>query len=446
MWTRLHCPACGAATWSPAAPGAAWCAECGAVVPPRPADVLRTFDAPGQTAALKAKPRSGKTDALIIGGLFAFLGAVIAGAAVAPWGNDEAPRDRLPAKQADAPTPDDTPEKAPGPPAESAVPKPAPPKPTPLKSPADGPVWTAYTDGKAGFRVEFPVFVAGPTTAPLGSGRDGGRVSLAVAGGTTMEVQHEAYALEKTEEELLQLGGVNYRSRAAVTRKDITLGAHPGVEFAAAATLTGQKKAVRSRVVVAGRRLYQISVVTDPDGTVPAAGERFLNSFRLLGEPAAVVEVQRETWRECSSPAGKFTVSMPGRATELQTKLEVGFDVSSRVVDDLGTAFTVQSKPLRGDPRGGWLEADAVVTAAKFAEYVRPVRIDGHPGFDFSAAKTPDGQPKTIRSRVYAVDEHLIQLSVVSDPKLSVSDKAVDRFFASFRPAKSLPMRPGPIP
>ncbi len=427
MWLHSHCPACGAGNWSPAAPAhPERCAECDATLGGRDDGLLPL------AAAIQAKAarRTGKgwQDVLVIAGVLVFLGGVVAGGYVAPWGHDEFPRDRLPAKLAEAPTPDDVRERLPEP---SAVTEPK--KLTPPKGPTDGSVWATHTDDKAGFRVAFPVWPAEPIVDAPAAGRDAGRVRLAVQNGTLLEVQHEAYAGDRTEDELLQWSGVNYRSRLALTRTDFTLGGHPGVEFTAAATLTGQKKTVRSRVVAAGRRVYQISVITDPGEKFPtAAADQFLNSFRLLSAPGAViVHDPLPVWRESWSIAGNYSVAHPGRATELRA----GPEVVSRAVDELGTEFTVRSTayPLPPRTESDLLEEVGVRELAKNARAIRPIKHGTHPGIEFGAAVTPDGRAKMVRSRVFAVGDRILQLSIVADPMTDLPWSTVLQLYGSFQ-------------
>ncbi len=420
MWLHSHCPACGAGNWSPASPAhPERCVECDAPLGDHGDDLAPL------AAAIQAKAarQSGKgwQDLLLIGGLLAFLGLVVAGGYVAPWGHDEFPRDRLPAKLAEAPTPDEPRERAPEPPANAEPMKPGPPK-----GPTDGSVWATHTDDKAGFRVAFPVWPDGPTTAAT-------KIHLAVPHGTVLEVQHESYAGDRTEEELLQWSGVNYRSRLALTRADFTLGGHPGVEFTAAATLTGQKKTVRSRVVAAGRKIYQVSVVTDPgEKCPPTVADQFLNSFRLLSAPGAeVVHDPLPVWRESWSIAGNFSVALPGRATELRA----GPEAVSRAVDELGTEYSVRSIAYPSPPRTerDLLEEVGVRELAKNARAMREIKHGTHPGIEFGAAVTPDGRAKMVRSRVFAVGDRIIQLSIVADPMTDLPWSTVSQLYNSFQ-------------
>ncbi|WP_020473792.1 hypothetical protein [Zavarzinella formosa] len=438
MWIRVKCPACGVLNLLPEKrPGhVELCVECDKPIPDpcgesssKPS-VVAPLQMPSPFTAKAPRKETGKAGLFVALSFMTFLlfgGGVVFGVFVVAPGWREQPG---PGPQIARP---ETPETEPTPTAVSPSPEP----------PENNISWLTFQDDRGGFRIEYPERIAAPMSALPAIEKDRGRVHGVGPGGVAWDIRYEGYFTNFTETQLLYWAGLDSRGKESLTRKDIRFGSHPGFEHITFGTPEEDLRLVRSRIFAAGNRIYEVSVLADPKATGPAGWEdRFLDSFRLLAEPngnfAEVLSKDQQTiWRESWSVPGNYSVAMPGRATEWKTKSpgsDLEWDVTSRSVDGKGKEFLVRSLFHAGPLTGAaLLEEVGVKELAKLAVEKRAVKFGNYLGIEFTASKTTDGRLRAVRSKIIAVGNRLLQLSVTSESPEKTPDAVIARFFDSFR-------------
>ncbi|WP_020473791.1 hypothetical protein [Zavarzinella formosa] len=253
-------------------------------------------------------------------------------------------------------------------------------------------------------------------------------------------LRYDAYPGERTENELFDSIGLKILARDATSKKELTFGDHPGIEFTADKTNDGQMKNVRGRIIAVKNKLYQISIVSAPDQKIPEEWvAHFFKSFRLIDEPDSVFAEAAPNedgdWKEIRSTAGNYLIELPGKATESVSKFKSTGQVatSARVVDDKGTEFVFRSITAFSNlPEAALLE-NAIKQYAKFATEKKPLKMGDYSGIEFTADKSLIGMARNIRSRVFVVKDRVYELSISARPDVKVSEEAAERFFKSFR-------------
>ena len=145
---------------------------------------------------------------------------------------------------------------------------------------------TFYQPVGAGFRIEFP-------SPPAVSSRDLGttvgtlKVTTAIyeSAEMTLLATHTVFPRGAVGDPHAALDGARNNAlrngeRKLIVERRLSIGGHP------ARRLTLEDAAGQNRMVmllvVNGDRLYQASVTTEPQPTLPVVGERFIRSFALL--------------------------------------------------------------------------------------------------------------------------------------------------------------------
>ena len=153
--------------------------------------------------------------------------------------------------------------------------------------------------------------------------------------------------------------------------------------------------------------------------------------------PAAPRNVAVVPWTTFTSPAGRFSVLLPGQPTDKTETIESEFG-----------PYTSHLTILR-DPRNvfliGWVDYDPSFNFNRQSELemnrdtfvkgvkarllqTRSVRIDGFQALEFTA----ENEDKIFKSRVYMVGRRPYQI-VIGSPKGEDDSVTVDKFLNSFR-------------
>lgn len=154
--------------------------------------------------------------------------------------------------------------------------------------PSPGAGWRQYTSKEGRFRVEMP---AAPTTDRATMRTPFGELPLHtvnVAGNTTGYVVFYSDYPERVVRRFSATQILRGARDAAVRRlggrllKESSTRVNGQPARSLEIEISGGGAIARTTLVLAGRRLYQVTVAAPPDQVRAAAAERFINSFRIL--------------------------------------------------------------------------------------------------------------------------------------------------------------------
>jgi hypothetical protein len=179
---------------------------------------------------------------------------------------------------------------------------------------------------------------------------------------------------------------------------------------------------------------------------------RIMISF-LLGLAVAYsprIEAQVSTWKDFTSKEDGFVVSLPTAPTIISKDNDYKFgtvtiraytsnprpNVVWRVAaHNYPETFMSQIKPEKLIE----LMRDGMAKNAKGkADEVKQIKLDGHPGEEFVVLSSDPltNKPLTIKTRLFAVNSRIYQVTVIAPPTDDALGEETMRYFKSFRLSK----------
>ncbi|MDW8365330.1 MAG: hypothetical protein RMK49_05760 [Abditibacteriales bacterium] len=217
------------------------------------------------------------------------------------------------------------------------------------------------------------------------------------------------------------------------SEKYITLKSNPGREVIVDAP---NDLVFKVRAYLVKQRLYQTLVAAPKNLESSPDATKFLDSFKLL-------TVETDSWKEFRSPAGRFSVRLPGAPKEDKQAIdtaagkidmflftyEVSNDVAYLIIySDYPEDLIVnadKTKMLDGARDGAVKNVKGTLRSEK------NISLSGWLGREI-VIDTPDDPASTIKSRMYLVKNRLYQVMAVM-PKGKETSKDVDKFLDSFK-------------
>jgi len=237
-------------------------------------------------------------------------------------------------------------------------------------------------------------------------------------------------------------GAAAYVHGTIVSETRITQGAYPGREVVIVSA--DGKMQFRSRIFLAGRRLYQATAVVPATGAYRTDADRFLDSFTVTAKMAKLAG-ESAPWGEYKSPQGRFAVLTAGNP-RFQTEplsTEFGFlELHSFPFEDEGFSYVVSYTDYPEDKVRelgptvvlNGIQSGMVQRSEGRATDVTDLTLPGsggpHPGRQFVIV--PKDERFRMQVRLYLAGARLYELVVVV-PRQATNRENVDVFLKSFR-------------
>jgi hypothetical protein len=309
-----------------------------------------------------------------------------------------------------------------------------------LAGPAKAQGWQPFTSKEGRFTVLLPATpLETSTPGDRPGGPEAGRKFEVATSGWFLRVSYMEAAAPPSKaaaEKALdnaEAGGLAAGKAQLLAKKGISLAGHPGREYL---IKFDESSHLRVRSVLAGSRLYLLTLQGPREQATSPEADRFFESFKLTGPPPAPPAAEPLAFRPFTCGPGGFTALMPGTPQEKQESVPTPAGPSVCYLYSVyagGQGWMVCYRDLLfGDP-------DPQRTMAEMAK-----ELAGDSGGTVVSEKVLPGEypgreaqlraagSLNARMRFYLVGRRLYGL-VAAGSAADVMSPDVDRFFESFK-------------